>query len=114
MSIEIHEVGIIGAGQMGSGIAQVCAMAAMMSLLHDISEDRIHAGLATVNGNMAKLVQKGTIAEVDRRGALERISPAPQLEDLGDCDIVIEAATENEDVKRKIFTALCPVSSRAR
>jgi len=109
MSTEIRRIGIIGAGQMGSGIAQVCATSGYDVSLHDISEDRIHAGLATVNGNMAKLVQKGTIGEVERRVALERISPAPQLEDLGDCDIVIEAATENEDVKRKIFMALCPV-----
>src|SRR3954470_10860809 len=109
MSTDIRRIGIIGAGQMGSGIAQVCATSGYDVCLHDISEDRIHAGLATVNGNMAKLVQKGTLDEVDRRAALQRISPAPQLEDLGDCDMVIEAATESEEVKRKIFMALCPV-----
>ncbi|MHB2169465.1 3-hydroxybutyryl-CoA dehydrogenase [Alsobacter sp. R-9] len=109
MSISIRRIGIIGAGQMGNGIAQVCAQGGYDVSLNDISEDRIHAGLATINGNIAKLVQKGTIDEVARREALARISAAPSYEDLGTCDLVIEAATENEEVKRKIFTMLCPV-----
>ncbi|MCP8940672.1 3-hydroxybutyryl-CoA dehydrogenase [Alsobacter sp. SYSU M60028] len=109
MSSDIRRIGIIGAGQMGSGIAQVCAQAGYDVALHDVSEDRIHGALATINGNLAKLVQKATLTEAERRSALERISPAPKLEDLGECDIVIEAATENEEVKRKIFAALCPL-----
>ena len=108
MGIEIRRIGIIGAGQMGNGIAQVCAQAGYDVSLNDINEDRIHAGLATINGNIAKLVQKGTLTEAERRSVLERISAAPGYEDLNTCDLVIEAATENEEVKRKIFTTVCP------
>ncbi|WP_134494435.1 3-hydroxybutyryl-CoA dehydrogenase [Microvirga pakistanensis] len=108
MGIEIKTVGVIGAGQMGSGIAHVCSLAGFSVRLHDLSEDRINAGLATINGNMARQVAKGAIADNDRQGALERIKPAQGYDDLALCDIVIEAATENEEVKRKIFTNLCP------
>jgi 3-hydroxybutyryl-CoA dehydrogenase len=108
MGIEIKTVGVIGAGQMGSGIAHVCSIAGFNVRLNDLSEERINTGLATINGNMARQVSKGAIAEADRQGALERIKPARSYDDLGACDIVIEAATENEEVKRKIFTNLCP------
>ena len=108
MGIEIKTVGVIGAGQMGSGIAHVCSNAGFNVRLNDLSEDRINAGLATINGNMARQVSKGAITEADRQAALERIKPARTYDDLGACDIVIEAATENEEVKRKIFTNLCP------
>jgi 3-hydroxybutyryl-CoA dehydrogenase len=109
MSTQIRKIGIIGAGQMGNGIAQVCAVAGYDVALNDISEDRIHAGLATINGNLAKLIQKGALDESARQKALTHIVPAPALENLGDCDLVIEAATENEEVKRRIFQALCPM-----
>jgi 3-hydroxybutyryl-CoA dehydrogenase len=109
MSTEIRKIGIIGAGQMGNGIAQVCVLAGFDVALNDISEERIHAGLATINGNLAKLIQKEALDEAGRKAALARIVPAPALEDLAGCDIVIEAATENEEVKRKIFTSLCRV-----
>jgi 3-hydroxybutyryl-CoA dehydrogenase len=99
---------VIGAGQMGSGIAHVCSNAGFNVRLNDLSEERINAGLATINGNMARQVSKGAITEADRQAALERIKPARTYDDLGTCDIVIEAATENEEVKRKIFTNLCP------
>jgi 3-hydroxybutyryl-CoA dehydrogenase len=108
MGIEIKTVGVIGAGQMGSGIAHVCSLAGLNVRLNDLSEERINAGLATINGNMARKVSKGTITEDERQAALERIKPARSYDDLGPCDIVIEAATENEEVKRKIFTNLCP------
>ncbi|MCG7393256.1 3-hydroxybutyryl-CoA dehydrogenase [Microvirga sp. ACRRW] len=107
MGIEIKTVGVIGAGQMGSGIAHVCSLAGFTVRLHDLSEDRINAGLATINGNMARQVAKGAITDADRQAALERIKPARGYDDLSVCDIVIEAATENEEVKRKIFTNLC-------
>jgi 3-hydroxybutyryl-CoA dehydrogenase len=109
MSIEIRRIGIIGAGQMGNGIAQVCASAGFDVKLHDLNADRIHAGLATINGNLAKLVARGALDEPGRHAALARILAAPALEDVGDCDLVIEAATENEEVKRKIFMALNPL-----
>ena len=108
MGIEIKTVGVIGAGQMGSGIAHVCSLAGFSVRLNDLSEERINAGLATINGNMARQVAKGAIADGDRQAALERIKPARGYDDLSTCDIVIEAATENEEVKRKIFTNLCP------
>jgi 3-hydroxybutyryl-CoA dehydrogenase len=107
MGIEIKTIGVIGAGQMGNGIAHVCALAGLDVRLNDLSEDRIHAGLATINGNMARQVSKEAISDADRQAALGRIKPAPSYEDFAGCDIVIEAATENEEVKRKIFTSLC-------
>jgi len=104
----IKTIGIIGAGQMGNGIAHVAAAAGFDIRLHDIAEERINAALATIDGNMARQVSKGALAEDERRAAIARIQPAVGLADLGDCDLVIEAATENEEVKRKIFTAVCP------
>ena len=106
---EIKTVGVIGAGQMGNGIAHVCALAGLEVRLNDVSEDKIKEGLATIGGNMARQVAKGTITGADRKAALDRIRPALSYEAFGDCDIVIEAATENEAVKRKIFDALHPV-----
>ena len=106
MGVDIKTIGVIGAGQMGSGIAHVCACAGLDVRLHDVSEDRINAGLATINGNMARQVAKGTITEQDRQRALAHIKPALSYEALADCDLVIEASTENEEVKRKIFSSL--------
>ena len=108
MDHQIKTVGIIGAGQMGNGIAHVASVAGFDIRLHDIAEDRINAALATIDGNMARQVAKGAIGDEDRRTAMSRIVSAPKLEDLGPCDLVIEAATESEEVKRKIFTAVCP------
>jgi 3-hydroxybutyryl-CoA dehydrogenase len=105
---EIRKVGIIGAGQMGNGIAHVCAIAGFQVRLHDLSIDKVRSGLATINGNMARQVAKGGITEEERKAALERIEPSDRLETLVDCDLVIEAATENEELKRKIFQSLCP------
>src|SRR5262249_62099307 len=73
MSINIRKVGVIGAGQMGNGIAHVCALAGFPVLLNDVSLDRIKSGLATVNGNMARQVSKQLISESERQGALDRI-----------------------------------------
>ena len=109
MTGRISTVGIIGAGQMGGGIAHVAALAGYRVKLHDISAERIEAGLATVNGNMARQVSSGKLAEDVHRVALKRISAAPALEDLADVDLVVEAATEDETVKRKIFAQLCPL-----
>ncbi|CAN7461173.1 3-hydroxybutyryl-CoA dehydrogenase [Bosea sp. LjRoot90] len=108
MDQQIRTVGIIGAGQMGNGIAHVASVAGFNIKLHDLAEERINAALATIDGNMARQVSKGAIADEDRRTAMARITSAPKLEDLGTCDLVIEAATESEEVKRKIFTAICP------
>jgi 3-hydroxybutyryl-CoA dehydrogenase len=103
----IRTVGVIGAGQMGNGIAHVCALAGVPVRLNDVSADRINAGLATINGLMARQVAKQVITEEARKEALARITPAAGLENLADCDLVIETATEKEDVKRKILSDLC-------
>jgi len=107
MAVNIQNVGVIGAGQMGNGIAHVCALAGIPVLLNDVSADRIKAGLATVNGNMARQVAKETITEEQRKAALALITPAEKLDDLANCDLVIETAVEKEEVKRKIFADLC-------
>lgn len=103
----IKTIGIIGAGQMGNGIAHVAAVAGFDVKLHDLAEDRIKAALATIDGNMARQVAKGAIGDEIRRDAMAKIVAAPGLEGLADCDLVIEAATESEETKRKIFTAAC-------
>jgi 3-hydroxybutyryl-CoA dehydrogenase len=108
MSQAIRKVGVIGAGQMGNGIAHVCALAGYPVLINDVAPDRIKDALATINGNMARQVAKKVITEDQRKAALAKISGAEKLSDLGDCDLVIESATEKEDVKRKIYSALCP------
>jgi len=106
---KISTVGIIGAGQMGGGIAHVAALAGYRVKLYDISPERIEAGLATINGNMSRQVSSGKLAEDVHRAALKRIAAASSLEDLADVDLAIEAATEDETVKRKIFAQLCPL-----
>jgi 3-hydroxybutyryl-CoA dehydrogenase len=104
---KIQSIGVIGAGQMGNGIAHVCALAGYSVLLNDVSADRIKAGMATINGNMARQVGKKAISEDDRKNALARIKPAEKYDAFSGCDLVIETATEKEDVKRKIFGELC-------
>jgi 3-hydroxybutyryl-CoA dehydrogenase len=104
----IKKVGVIGAGQMGSGIAHVCALSGYEVGLYDVSRDAIEKGLATINGNMARQVRSEKITEADRKSALERISAAAKFSDFGDVDLVIESAVEDEAIKRKIFNELCP------
>jgi 3-hydroxybutyryl-CoA dehydrogenase len=108
----IRKVGIIGAGQMGSGIAHVCALSGFDVLLNDVAAERISAGLATISGNLARQVSRQRITDEQRQAAIKRIGAAPTLGDLSDCDLVIEAATEKEDTKRKIYGALCPMLKR--
>jgi len=107
--VDIHRVGVVGAGQMGSGIAHVCALAGFEVALNDLSEERVRSGIATINGNLARQVARLAISENDRQAALGRIAAADKLEALADCDLIIETAVEKEDVKRKILAALCPV-----
>jgi 3-hydroxybutyryl-CoA dehydrogenase len=107
--MNIRKVGIIGAGQMGNGIAHVCALAGYDVLLNDTAKDRIEAALATVNGNLARQVKSGKITEQQRKEALKRIASAERYEALEDCDLVIESAVEDEQVKRKIFSEISKV-----
>jgi len=108
MAQSIRKVGIIGAGQMGNGIAHVCALAGIPVVINDIAEPRLKEALATINGNMARQVARKRITEEQKQAGLKLISTAESYDGLSDCDLVIEAATEKEDVKRKIFAALCP------
>jgi 3-hydroxybutyryl-CoA dehydrogenase len=104
---EIKTVGIIGAGQMGSGIAHVCALAGYEVLVHDVSEDRIAAGREIVSKSIGRLVSKGALDAPASEAALGRIRPAPTFADLYHADICIEAATEDEEVKKQLFRDLC-------
>jgi 3-hydroxybutyryl-CoA dehydrogenase len=105
---KITTVGVIGAGQMGGGIAHICALAGYEVLLNDLSSERIDESLTQIDHNMARQVGRGVIEEADMRAALARIKPTPDLKAIGQTDLAIEAATEDEVVKKKIFTALTP------
>lgn len=109
MTDKISNVGVVGAGQMGCGIAQVSAAAGYKVTIYDLSKERIEAGLATINGNLARQVSNGKMSDEDRKAALALISGSSDVNDLAAADLVIEAATEDETVKRKIFATLCPV-----
>ena len=104
----IRKIGIIGAGQMGSGIAHVVALHGYDVGLHDIAKDKVEAAIGVIDKNLARQVASGKISEEDHKKALSRISYAEKLDSFADADLVIEAATEDETVKRKIFVALCP------
>ena len=106
MTLNIETIGVVGAGQMGAGIAEVAAHAGLTVFLNDVAEERVNAALATINGHLSRQVAKGQIDETQRKAILDHIQVAATLDKLGDCDLVVEAASENEEVKRKIFTAL--------
>jgi 3-hydroxybutyryl-CoA dehydrogenase len=103
MVTKLSRIGVVGAGQMGNGIAHVCALSGYQVLLNDISGERIKAGLATISGNMARQVSSGKISAAERTAALGRIDPAEDYPALADADLVIEAAVEDEAVKRDIL-----------
>ncbi len=107
--MQIRKVGIIGAGQMGNGIAHVCALSGYDVLLNDMARDQIEAALATIHGNLARQLKSGKITEEQRADALKRIKAAEKYEALEDCDLVIESAVEDEQVKRKIFVELSKI-----
>jgi 3-hydroxybutyryl-CoA dehydrogenase len=104
----IKRVGVIGAGQMGAGIAHVCALAGYEVLINDLARERIDESLRIIDRNMTRQVARGVVGELDKREAFARIQPAEHLSDLGDIDLAIEAATEDEETKKKIFKALQP------
>ena len=109
MGLVIKSIGVIGAGQMGCGIAHVSALAGYKVQMYDVSKDRIEAALATINGNLARQVSNGKLGDDERKAALSLISGSSDLNDLAPMDLVIEAATEDESVKRKIYAQVCPV-----
>jgi len=106
--VQIKRVGVIGAGQMGTGIAHVAALGGYEVLLHDVSRERIDAGVETVKRNLSRQVVRGMIDQSAMDAALEHIKPAEELQQVGGADLAIEAATEDEQVKKTIFKALGP------
>lgn len=104
----IHTVAVVGAGQMGSGIAQVLAVAGYNVTMTDINADVLETAVSRISANLAKQVARGKLAEADRQTAEDHITPSLMLADVGRCDLVIEAATERESVKQKIFEDLVP------
>jgi 3-hydroxybutyryl-CoA dehydrogenase len=104
----IKTVGVIGAGQMGTGIAHVCALAGYDVRLNDLSRERIENGLAVIERNLARQVSRGIIDDAAMKSALGHIKAAESLSDIGATDLAIEAATEDEPTKKAIFDALAP------
>ncbi len=102
----IEKIAIIGAGQMGSGIAQVCALAGYETRLFDVSRERLDEALKLLEKNLVRQVAKGKITEQDKAATLKRIVPAAGYGDFADCDLVIEASTEDEAIKRDIYKNL--------
>ena len=106
--MDIQSIGIVGAGQMGNGIAHVMALAGYDVLMTDISQDALDAAVALISRNLDRQVSRDKISQADRDAAMARIKTTLSLADLGPCDLIIEAATERETVKQKIFDDLLP------
>ena len=109
--MEIKKVGVVGCGLMGSGITQVCAQSGYQVVASEINDELLNKGLASINSFLTKGVERGKLTEQDKESTLARIKGTTNTKDFGDCDLVIEAATENMDLKKKIFADLdkvCP------
>jgi 3-hydroxybutyryl-CoA dehydrogenase len=106
--MDINSVGVVGAGQMGNGIAHVFALAGFNVVLNDISEDALSRAVALIDKNIERQVQRGKVSEADKADAMARIRTTTRLADVGPTDLVIEAATEREMVKQAIFEDLLP------
>ncbi|MEH6629931.1 MAG: 3-hydroxybutyryl-CoA dehydrogenase [Halopseudomonas aestusnigri] len=106
---EIKSVGIIGAGQMGSGIAHVSSLAGFDVRMVDVNQEQLDNALATIKKNMQRQSAKGKISEAEIATALSKIDNSQELASLHQCDVVIEAATENEEIKKDIFRKVCPL-----
>ncbi len=108
MTTPIRKIGIIGTGQMGNGIAHVIALTGYEVILNDLSKEKVDKALETIDRNLTRQVASGKITEEEKIQTLSRISYAENFQGFADADLVIEAATEDETVKRKIFVSLCP------
>jgi 3-hydroxybutyryl-CoA dehydrogenase len=106
--MNLKSVGVIGAGQMGSGIAQVFAMAGFQVVLNDVRQKQLDQAMGLIERNIERQVAKGKTTPGEKSAALDLIKPALDLEFVGQCDLVIEAATERETVKQAIFETLAP------
>ncbi len=104
--MEIKKIMVIGAGQMGSGIAQVCAVSGFEVFLQDLSEEYVKKGLVAIENNLLRHVEKGRINEQEKIEILGRLTPSTEMTNAGQVDLIIEAATENMDIKKKLFKEL--------
>ena len=109
MTSGIEKVGVIGAGQMGVGISHVCAASGFDIKLIDLSDEILSEAQDNIEKNLSRLLKRGKLSEEEKAAALGRLSMSTQFSDIGDCDLVIEAATENEEVKKNIYARVCPV-----
>ncbi len=110
--MNIERIGVIGAGQMGNGIAHVCALAGYDVFLNDVKPEAIEAAFEIISGNLSRQVARGKISDADKDKAMKKIHAARSLDDFANVDLAIEAATEDEKVKKQIFVALCPKLSK--
>ena len=110
-SSQVNSVGIIGAGTMGNGIAQACAVVGINALMIDINEAAIERGLKAVSGSLDRLVRKEKLSEAQKAEAMARITGSTKMADLAQADFIIEAATENEDLKRKILKDVAAIAA---
>ncbi len=108
----IQKVMVVGAGQMGSGIAQVCAQAGFDVKLNDIKQEFLERGIGAITKNLSRYVEKGRKTEEEKQAVLNRISTSLELKDAYDVDIIIEAATENMDIKQSIFRELDAIAPK--
>jgi 3-hydroxybutyryl-CoA dehydrogenase len=112
-AVAIRRIGVVGFGAMGSGIAQACAQAGFDVTVREVDQRAIERGFAAVDGSLARLVKGGRATEADKKAARDRIRPTISLQDLADCDLVIEAVVELMDVKREVFGELDRVCQAA-
>ncbi len=104
--MEIRKVGVVGCGLMGSGIAQVSAMAGFPTVVREVTQELVNKGMASIEKSLAKFVEKGALSPDQKSQTLARLKPTTRLEDFADCDLVIEAITENPALKKETFAAL--------
>ena len=108
MISKIEKVGVIGAGQMGAGISHVCAASGFDITLVDLSDEILVKAQTTIDKNLDRLLKRGKLTEEEKMAALSHLKMSTSMSDISDCDLVIEAATEDEEVKRNIYQQACP------
>ena len=109
MKDEIGKVGVIGAGQMGVGISHVCAASGFDITLVDLSDEILSNAQSTIDKNLNRLLKRGKLSEAEKVETLEHLTLSTNISEISECDLVIEAATEDEEVKRSIYDTVCPV-----
>ena len=109
MATQMKKIGVVGAGQMGNGIAHVCALAGFDVYLMDADRDHIERAREIIDNNLRRQVGRKKITDADREAALEKIVAGTEMDGFNDCDLVIEAVSEDEEVKKQVYAALCPV-----